>query len=107
VQSFSRLAKEWIQFLEERGRLLRVNDPADISYDVPRMLEEYDGKKALLFGNVGEYSPSCIFGSSFGTRAQIAESLSVPLEQLLQYYVQAVEQSYPARRNRACRSSGA
>ena len=87
--------RAWIQFLEEQGRLLRVNDPVDISYDVPRILEEYDGKKAALFENVGEYEPSRIFGGSFGTRAQMAESLGVPLKQLLQYYVQAVEHPIP------------
>jgi 2,5-furandicarboxylate decarboxylase 1 len=87
--------RAWIQHLEEKGRLHRVSDVADIRYDVPRMLEEYDGRQSVLFENVGDYFPARVFGGSFGTRVQMAEALGVPLEQLLNYYVDAVEHPIP------------
>ncbi len=83
--------RTWLSHLEEKNQLHRVSTPADIRYDIPRMLETYDGQKAVLFENVNDYFPTPVFGGSFGTRTHMAETFGIPPENLLSHYINALE----------------
>jgi 2,5-furandicarboxylate decarboxylase 1 len=83
--------REWIQYLKEQGQLHTVDSEVDIRYDIPRILDEDDGQKAVLFENVSDYFPTRVFGGSSTTRAQMAAALGVPQENLLKQYLHAVE----------------
>ncbi len=83
--------RAWIKHLDERGSLYKSSEAADLRYDIPRILEQYDGRKTVVFENVGDYSPSRVVGGLFGSRTQMADALGVPTDQLLHYYLQAVE----------------
>lgn len=83
--------RAWIQHLDEKGSLYRRSEAADLRYDIPRILEHFDGRKTVVFENVGDYFPSQVVGGLFGSRAQMADALGVSLDKLLHYYLQAVE----------------
>lgn len=83
--------RAWTHHLEERGQLHRVATAADIRYDIPRILEAYDGQQAVLFENVSEYSPTHVIGGVSTTRQQIAESFGVAQDKLLSSYAEALE----------------
>jgi 2,5-furandicarboxylate decarboxylase 1 len=83
--------RSWIRALEERGDLHRVNSPADIRYDIPRILEDDDGQRAVLFENVTDYAPTTVFGGSSSSRAHMAMALGVSQKDLLSCYTDAVE----------------
>ncbi len=85
--------RSWLDQLERDGELVRWQESADLSYDIPRILEDNDGRSAVLFEKPA-FSPSLagvVVGNTLGSRAQAARALGVSKDQVLARYLRALE----------------
>ncbi|MGH7706311.1 MAG: UbiD family decarboxylase [Vulcanimicrobiaceae bacterium] len=89
--------RSWLEYLESRDELVRLRGVHDLRYDVPRILEEHDGRHAVVFENVGEFAPPVVVGGTLGSRAQMAAALGVEVRQLLSTYLRALNEPLAPR----------
>lgn len=75
--------------LERDGELRRVAEPVSPRFELSAMLSAGDGGPALLFESV-HGSPTPIVGNVLGSRARIAESLGVAVDELGERIVAAL-----------------
>jgi 2,5-furandicarboxylate decarboxylase 1 len=91
--------RSWLEQLKRDGELIHWNEPADLRYDIPRILEEYDGRSAVLFEKPA-FSPTLsnvVVGNTLGSRAQAARALGVNKDEVLKTYLRALEKPVPPR----------
>jgi 2,5-furandicarboxylate decarboxylase 1 len=97
AKAFSDL-RTWLSHLEDTKQLVRFDQPADLRYDIPRILEEHDGRNAVVFTNLGlPTSPADkVVGGTVTSRAQLAQALGVASGGVLRAYIEALAKPIPA-----------
>jgi UbiD family decarboxylase len=87
----------FLDFLESRGKLVRVQKEVDTRFDIAagiRKVSDTDGP-ALLYENVRGYPGWKVAAGVFATRKLLALALEVPEEQLLEHYDRLEQKSLP------------
>jgi 2,5-furandicarboxylate decarboxylase 1 len=96
AKAFSDL-RSWLSHLDETQQLVRFDEPADLRYDVPRILEEHDGRHAVVFTNPALRSSLAnrVVGGSMTSRAQLAQALGIANGDVLRAYIEALAKPIP------------
>lgn len=87
----------FLNFLESRGKLLRVRKEVDTRFDIAagiRKVSDTDGP-ALLYENVRGYPGWRVAAGIFATRKLLALALEVPEEELAERYEHLEQKSLP------------
>ena len=87
----------FLDFLESRGKLLRVRKEVDTRFDIAagiRKVSDTDGP-ALLYENIRGYPGWRVAAGLFATRKLLALALEVPEERLLEHYERLEQKSLP------------
>lgn len=87
----------WLSQLEAAGQLLRRADLPDLRYDVPRLLAQHDGHRALLFEPGGEEGAVRLAANTATRREQMAQCLGVEPRGLLARYLDALDHPISGR----------
>ncbi|TAM60925.1 UbiD family decarboxylase [bacterium] len=87
----------WLGFLEDQKQLVRLRGALDLRYDVPRILEEHDGRAAVVFEDVDQRRSSVLVGGTLHSRAQMAQALGVAPTDMLAAYLRALAQPLAPR----------
>lgn len=66
--------RSFVKTLEGEGDLLHIDEPLAVEYEVPAVMQAFDGGKALMFRRVEGHRESIVSGVC-GTRARIARAL--------------------------------
>jgi len=90
--------KEFVQYLEDRGELLRVDAPLDPEYEVAAVLHEMGKEEApaLLFENVKGCSIPLV-GNLLGTKRRLALALGIEESVLLKGYLPNMDKKIPTK----------
>ncbi len=81
-----------IAWLEERGELVRIDEPVSTRFDVARHEELHDGRKAVFFNSVQGYDLP-IVANIFNSRRNVAHVLGTDADQSLSHRIIAAARS--------------
>lgn len=81
-----------IAWLEERGELVRIDEPVSTRFDVARHEELHDGRKAVFFKSVQGYDLP-IVANIFNNRRTVAQVLGTNADQSLSHRIIAAARS--------------
>ncbi|MGQ9679768.1 MAG: UbiD family decarboxylase [Candidatus Bathyarchaeia archaeon] len=84
----------FLKGLEERGGLIRVEEPLSPRFEIPAVLKHFDGGEALLFEKVRGYDARVV-GGVCGTRGRILDALKARGDNLYEHLSYAI--SKPTR----------
>ncbi|BAF58677.1 3-polyprenyl-4-hydroxybenzoate decarboxylase and related decarboxylases [Pelotomaculum thermopropionicum SI] len=88
--------REWLAFLEGKGKLKRVRKEVDPVFEIAALGKQADGICSLLFERVKGYAVPVVTGLA-GDRELFAAAMSVPVEGMLEKLAAAVENPVPCR----------
>src|SRR6185437_361057 len=86
----------FVSALEDAGELRRINETVDLRYEISALLAVNGPGPALLFEDVaGSELP--VLGNLLGTRRRIALGLGVPVDEIQNHLLRALEHPLPHR----------
>ena len=80
--------RSFIQFLENKGDLVRIKDEVSPIYEITRIEREYDGKSALLFEHVKGFQVP-VAANIFFNRDCVAHALGLQTNELAEAIIRA------------------
>lgn len=84
----------WINYLESKGLLIRVNKNVDPAYQLGALTEKMDGENAVLFEHVGDYEMPVVSNLCF-SRECFRLCMEVDRDKLVEHISNAIEQPEP------------
>jgi 2,5-furandicarboxylate decarboxylase 1 len=95
TEGLPRNFRELVDFLEDRGDLVRVKREVDPVFEVSGVAKKLDPGPAILFENIKGHDMPMVIGTD-GDRRRIASSFGVPTLELAEHYANAVANPIPA-----------
>lgn len=84
----------WINYLESRGLLIRVNKNVDPTYQLGALTKKMDGQNAVLFERVGDYEMPVVSNLCF-SRECFSWCMEIQRDQLVEHILDAIERPEP------------
>lgn len=88
--------RTWLEYMQSTERLAVIDKRVKLKYEVASIAKKLDGKKAVYFTQVEDYSIPVVSGICT-TRQQFAEALETDQSGLIPKFIQAVSNPLPYR----------